>query len=95
MELQQIIDSTVAEYAPLVKASSEAYWEGTTTGKAEAFDRYERISMKITELFSDRKVFSELRRIKESGTVTDPLMKRQLDELYNSYLSRQADKALL
>ncbi|HIZ85572.1 MAG TPA: M2 family metallopeptidase [Candidatus Coprenecus stercoravium] len=95
MELQEIIDRTVAEYAPLVKASSEAYWEGTTTGSADAFDRYADINKRIAELFSDRKRFGELRRIKESGSVTDSLQSRQLEELYNSFLSRQADKALL
>ena len=55
MELQEIIDRTVAEYAPLVKASSEAYWEGTTTGSAAAFDRYAEVSKKIAGLFSDDK----------------------------------------
>ena len=46
MELQEIIDRTVAEYAPLVKASSEAYWEGTVTGNADAFDRYAETNKK-------------------------------------------------
>ena len=95
MELQEIIDRTVAEYAPLVKASSEAYWEGTTTGSAAAFDRYAEVSKKIAGLFSDVRTFDALRGIKESGSVTDPLLRRQLDELYNSFMSRQADKALL
>ena len=95
MELQEIIDRTVAEYAPLVKASSEAYWEGTTTGSAAAFDRYAEVSKKIAGLFSDVRTFDALRGLKESGSVTDPLLRRQLDELYNSFMSRQADKALL
>ena len=95
MELQEIIDRTVAEYAPLVKASSEAYWEGTVTGNADAFDRYAETNKKIAEIFSDRSTFEELQRIKDSGSVLEPLMRRQLDELYNSFLSRQADKALL
>ena len=95
MELQEIIDRTVAEYAPLVKASSEAYWEGTVTGNADAFDRYAETNKKIAEIFSNRSTFEELQRIKDSGSVLEPLMRRQLDELYNSFLSRQADKALL
>ena len=95
MELQEIIDRTTAAYAPLMKASSEAYWEGTTTGSAEAFDRYAEISKKTAELFSDRSTFGELQRIKDSGKVTDSVLRRQLDELYNAFLSRQADKALL
>ena len=95
MELQEIIDRTVAAYAPLVKASSEAYWEGTTTGSSAAFDRYAEVNKKIAELFSDAGTFGELHRIKESGSVTEPLMKRQLDELYNSFLARQADRSLL
>ena len=95
MELQEIIDRTVAAYAPLVRASSEAYWEGTTTGSSAAFDRYAEVNKKIAELFSDSRTFGELHRIKESGSVTDPLLRRQLEELYNSFLARQADKSLL
>lgn len=95
MDLQEIIDRTVAAYAPLVKAASEAYWEGTTTGSAEAFERYAEINKKMTELFSDSRTFAELHRIKESGSVTEPVLKRQLNELYNSFLARQADKSLL
>ena len=95
MELQEIIDRTVAAYAPLVKASSEAYWEGTTNGNAAAFDRYAEINKKIAELFSDAGTFEELHRIKESGSVTEPLLRRQLEELYNSFLARQADRSLL
>ena len=95
MDLQEIIDRTVAAYAPLVKASSEAYWEGTTTGSAEAFERYSQIGVRIMELFSDRKTFAELAEIKHSAAVTDSLMRRQLDELYDTFLARQADKALL
>lgn len=95
MDLQEIIDRTVAAYAPLVKAASEAYWEGTTTGSAEAFERYAEVNKKMTELFSDSRTFAELHRIKESGSVTEPVLKRQLNELYNSFLARQADKSLL
>ena len=95
MELQEIIERTVAAYAPLVRASSEAYWEGTTTGSPAAFDRYTEINKKIAELFSDSRTFEELHRIKESGSVTEPLLRRQIDELYNSFLARQADKSLL
>ena len=95
MDLQEIIDRTTAAYAPLVKASSEAYWEGTTTGNAGAFDRYAGINKKIVSLFSDSRTFGELREIKESGSVSDTTMRRQLDELYNAFLSRQADKSLL
>lgn len=95
MDLQEIIDRTTAAYAPLVKASSEAYWEGTTTGNAGAFDRYAGINKQIVSLFSDSRTFGELREIKESGSVSDTTMRRQLDELYNAFLSRQADKSLL
>lgn len=95
MDLQEIIDRTVAAYAPLVKAASETYWEGTTTGSAEAFERYAEVNKKMTELFSDSRTFAELHRIKESGSVTEPVLKRQLNELYNSFLARQADKSLL
>ena len=95
MKLEKIIKNVEEKMAPLRTSSAEAYWKGTTTGDAAEFEKYSQINMELTTLFSDKEVFAELKKLKEGGEVKDPLLKRQLDVLYDTYLSNQADTALL
>ena len=94
-ELQSIIESTVEKYDPLFKEANLAYWNGAISGKAEDFEAYSQANMKLTEILSDAETFSKLKEIKESGKVSDPVLKRELEILYNMYLSKQADTTLL
>ena len=94
-ELQSIIDNTVEKYEPLFKEANLAYWNGAISGKAEDFEAYSQANMKLTEILSDAQTFSKLKQIKESEKVSDPVLKRELEILYNMYLSKQADTTLL
>jgi peptidyl-dipeptidase A len=46
-------------------------------------------------IYANKEDFEELKEIKESNAVEDPVLKRELDVLYNSYLGNQIDTALL
>lgn len=95
MKLQEIISNTEAQVRPLNKESALAYWEMTTTGDTAAFTKYSNANMKVTEIYSNREVFAELKSIKERGNIKDSILNRQLDILYNYFLSNQTDTALL
>ncbi|MBR2947470.1 MAG: M2 family metallopeptidase [Bacteroidales bacterium] len=95
VELQQIIDRTVSEYRPLMIESNLAYWNGAITGSEAEFAKYAQANKAISEIFSNTETFNALKQIKESGKVKDAVLKRELDVLYNQFLSRQADTALL
>ena len=95
MELSKIIKEVEAQMIPLRTESGLAYWNGTITGDPAEFQKYSDASVKMTEIFSNKETFNNLKVIKESGKIEDPLLKRQLDVLYDSFLSNQADTTLL
>jgi peptidyl-dipeptidase A len=46
-------------------------------------------------MYSDPSAFAELKAIKESGDVKDPVLIRQIEIIYNAYLEKQVDTALI
>jgi len=80
---------------PLYKESSLASWEANVTGTDEAWARNEKASVAFINYFTDKKAFAELKELKESGMVKDLLLARQLDVIYNQFLSGQVDTSLL
>jgi len=85
-------DSTVQ---PLMKESNLAYWTASLSGKAEDWKKSEELNIELTKIFANKDDFAILKKIKESNTITDELLSRQLEVLYNSYLSNQVDTTLL
>jgi len=76
---------------PLYKEANVAYWDASISGKAEDWARAEKTQLKLTELHANKEDFDILQEIKESGAVQEPLLVRQMNVLYNSYLYNQAD----
>lgn len=95
MELRQIIDKTVEQYKPLMVESNLAYWNGAISGSEVEFAKYAQANKAISEIFSNSETFNALKQIKESGKVKDAVLLRELDVLYNQFLSKQADTTLL
>ena len=80
---------------PLYKESALASWEANVTGTDEAWARNEKASLAYISYFTDQEAFAELRELKESGMAKDSLLARQLDVIYNQFLSGQVDTSLL
>lgn len=95
MRLSQIIDNATETLKPLNKQAALAYWNGTTTGQSQFFEEYSRLSLEISKFYSNKDIFEELKEIKERNRVSDPTLKRELEILYNNFLSNQTDSSLL
>jgi peptidyl-dipeptidase A len=80
---------------PLTKESSLAYWNASISGKEEDWKKSEELNIELTKVFANKADFAILKRIRESETITDELLKRQLDVIYNAYLGNQVDTELL
>jgi len=93
--LQQFIEQHVAKIKPLETAAKEAYWEAATTGKQEAYKKSAELELKIRKIYSNRQEFKFLKELKESKKIKEPLLKRQLQILYNRYLQNQIDSTLM
>lgn len=95
VELQKLLTKIEAEVQPLRAESALAQWNGSISGKEEDFAKSAAIQQKMTEYFSNKEIFAELKALKESDKITDSLLLRQLNIVYNAFLSNQADTALL
>ena len=95
MKLKEIVDNIENAIKPLSREAAIAYWNGTITGESGYFESYSQNSMKITSIYSDPATFATLKSIKERDKIQDPILKRELEILYNNFLSNQADTSVL
>jgi len=80
---------------PLYREMALTSWNANITGKDEDLADSERASFEFSRVYTDVSAFNELKMIKESGSVKDPLLIRQLDLLYDAYLGNQVDTSLI
>jgi peptidyl-dipeptidase A len=93
--MKEFISRYEATFIPIYKEAGLASWEANITGTDEAWARNEKASINYVNFFTDRAAFAEIKEMKESGMVRDAILARQLEILYNQYLSGQVDTALL
>lgn len=94
-QLERFIEIHVAKVGPLTTEANLAYWDASTTGKAEDYGRFSELQLEISRLYSDHQEFAFIRDIKESGRIKNHRLARQLDKLYYAYLPNQVEPDLL
>ena len=94
-ELAGFIGTHEAQVAPLWTQANLTYWEATTTGKPEAWEKLKALQLKTSAIYSNREDFARIKAFKESGAIADPRLVRQLDKLYYAYLRNQIEPDLL
>lgn len=75
--------------------STTAYWEASINSNPENWKKSADADMIINQILSNKADFDSLKKIKESNLIQDPILKRHLQILYNSYLSKQIDTVKL
>lgn len=90
-ELKSFIKDFEEEVLPLHRQAAIAYFDATISGKEEDYTRAADIELQLTRVFARKDDFETLKRIRASNAVTEPLLRRQLDVLYASYLGKQID----
>jgi len=94
-QLARFIKLHVSKVEPLSTGANYAYWDASTTGKAEDYNRYKKLQLEIRQIYSNPREYAFLKTLKESGEIKDARLTRQLDKLYYSYLQNQMDSALM
>jgi peptidyl-dipeptidase A len=94
-ELQRFIDNHVNKVRPLAIQCNLAEWEAATTGSDQAYARAAELRLQIRQIYSDANEFAYLKQARNSAQIKDPLLARQLELLYNSYLENQIDPETL
>jgi len=80
---------------PLSKEAALTSWNANISGTDADWALSEKAAFNLASLYSDTEAFSELKEIKESGEVKDPLLARQADLLYDAFLAGQVDTSLI
>jgi peptidyl-dipeptidase A len=94
-KMKQFIEAHVAKVEPLTKEANLAYWDASTTGKTEFYDKYSKLQLQISRLYSNPQDFAFIRDMRESGRIKNIRLARQLDKLYYAYLRNQVEPKLL
>ena len=95
MELKELLTEIENGVKPLRTESNIAMWNGSISGNPEDFEKSAKAQEEVTAYFSNKEIFEKLKAFKEGGKISDPLLSRQLDVVYNQFLSNQADINLL
>jgi peptidyl-dipeptidase A len=94
-QARRFIQAHEAKMKPLEHTANLAWWIANTTGKDEDFKRKEEAQNRIDEALSNADAFRELKAIRDSKTIEDPILAREIEVLYLAYLEKQVDPALL
>ena len=94
-QLEEFITAHVGKIKPMAREAALAYWDAANTGKPEDYDKVSKLEFEIRQVYSNPEEFALLKGIKGSGQVKAPLLRRQLDGLYNGYLENQIEPELL
>jgi len=94
-EFKSFLKDFETKVIPLSRESNLVYFNATTTGRDELYQKMEELNIELSKIYANKEDFQKLKKIRESGTVTDPLLKRQLDILYHQYLAKQIDEEKL
>jgi len=94
-ELGGFITAHVEKIKPLQKERNLASWDAATTGKSEDYERASSLTLKIRRIYSNPREFAFLEDVRKSGKVSNAILARQSDLLYNRYLENQIEAELL
>lgn len=84
-----------AKVIPLTIASNLASFDATVSGKEADYEKSIQAQIALEKIHADTAAFARVKAFRESGQVTDPMLKRQLEIIYLAYLGNQVDPKLL
>jgi peptidyl-dipeptidase A len=91
---KQFINDFEKEIEPLFTKYGQTQWDAYITGKSELFDLSTQLSLQIDSIYQNTAEFNYLKNLKEKDVISNAVLKRQLDILYKSYLSKQINPEL-
>ena len=94
-QMQKFVTNHVQKIKPMDKETNLAWWDAAISGKAEDYDKVSKLTLEIRQVYSNPKDFAFFKDMKESGQIRDKVLARQLEVLYNAYLSNQIEPGLL
>lgn len=82
-----------ARVMPLSRDAALASFQASISGKDEDYQRSSALQIQLNKASADPGEFVALKRFRKNGRIREPLLKRQLDIIYDSYLENQIPAA--
>lgn len=86
-----LCDEYTARFKPLFIAQQAAWWDANIMGTEAAYARKQAADQALIDLHADRALFARIQMAREMSSITDPILRRQLEVMYRSFLENQAD----
>lgn len=94
-EFQTFLQNHLAVVKPLFREKNLTYFQASVTGEDTDYRKAADLQLQLARIYASRDDFAFLEKVKASGSLVEPLLQRQLDVLYRSYLARQVDENIL
>jgi len=94
-QLEKFIAAHVEKIEPITTQMNLVYWDASTTGRTEDYDKLSQLQLEISRIYNNPKEYAFIKGMKESGQVRDARLARQLEKLYYAYLRNQVEPELL
>ncbi len=90
---QRFLKTYEARIIPLSRDAALASFQASLSGKDEDYQRSSALQIQLNKANSDPREFARLYRFRRNGKIGEPLLKRQLDIMYDNYLENQIPAA--
>jgi peptidyl-dipeptidase A len=91
-KLVALIDDYESKMIPLQKDYHLAAFKSSTKGMEDDYENASLLKIGIARVLSNPESFALLKELKQSGIISDTLLKRQLDILFSLYMPYQVDE---
>jgi peptidyl-dipeptidase A len=92
---QRFAEQLELRLAELSQDAAVANYDASISGAEEDYTRSAAAQLALETAYSDAQTFARLKEWKEAGTVSDPVLARQLEVLYLAYLGNQLPEPTL
>jgi len=94
-EFKRFVKDYETKAVPLFTEANTAYFNATISGKEEDYKKAADLQVQLSKIYASKADFAKLKRFKDSNTIQDELLNRQLIKIYNAYASSQIDEKKL
>lgn len=94
-EFMKFIKNYEERIIPLSKNYSETFFNASISGKPDEYQKAAELELEITRIHSNKDEFVKIQKFMESNDITDKVLARELQVLYNAYAGHQTEEPLL
>lgn len=95
IQLQDFIQNFEIRVKELTHKAHLAYYNASLSGKQEDYRYASELQLDLEKRFADKSDFKLLQAFKNSNSIEEPFLKRQLSLLYKAYAGNQIEETLL